>query len=302
MARVLETIKGKTLGQSAKILQPAQVKPALSALAWKILKSLAEKSSYPKSISKTLGENEQKVYYHIHRLQKAGLIKIERVEERGGGVAKIYSIAAPAFALLLKPLEHVSGESKEAPDLEPFVQNGKLNCKIIVASPEPHGYTGGRGKDAPIATEFGLFLGQFVRYFPARTVLFDAEAHENVLKQNIIVIAGPGVNSVTFKANKKLPIRFEGKGEFFTALYSTITGKKYVDESCGVALKIKNPFNPQAELILLAGRRAAGTRAAVVAFTKKLEVLSGGKKHWAHVVKGFDTDRDGFVDEVKVLE
>src|SRR3989338_7957868 len=222
MARIFDIVKGETLGQSAKLLQPSQIKPALSQLSWKILKSLAERSSYPKAVAKSLGENEQKVYYHIHRLEKAGLIRVERRMEKGGGVAKIYSITAPAFALLLKPLEPVSAGIKETPEvLEPFVQNGKLNCKIIVASPEPHGYTGGRGKDALVSTELGLFLGQFVNSFPPRSVLFDTEAHENILGQNIIVIAGPGVNSVTFKANKKLPIRFEGKGEFFTALFST---------------------------------------------------------------------------------
>ncbi|MEM5782303.1 MAG: winged helix-turn-helix domain-containing protein, partial [Candidatus Aenigmatarchaeota archaeon] len=150
MSFVIEQKNGKTFSLSTKILEPKQLKVALSPLAWKILKILSEKPSYPKEIGEKLKVNEQKVYYHIRNLEKVGLIEKIKEEKRQGALAKFYTLSDYAFTVTLKPLEesqkvfHLKKEYKNF--LEPFILDGRLNALIIMGSPEPHGLAKVRAK------------------------------------------------------------------------------------------------------------------------------------------------------------
>ena len=80
------------------ILDDAQkLKNMLGSLSWKILTILSQKEMYPLEIAKQLGMHEQKVYYHIRKLAKAGAITVVREENKKGATAKYYKTASPAF-------------------------------------------------------------------------------------------------------------------------------------------------------------------------------------------------------------
>ena len=51
-----------------------KLKMMLGNLSWKILTILSKKEMYPIEIAKQLGMHEQKIYYHIRVLAKAGAI------------------------------------------------------------------------------------------------------------------------------------------------------------------------------------------------------------------------------------
>lgn len=310
---IVEQKNGKTFSAPTGVLSPSQLKVALSPLAWKILQLLAQRPYYPKELAKALKVHEQKVYYHIRNLEKAGIIVLVRQEARQGAVAKFYTITEPAFSLLLKPLESsqkiFSLKSEYKRFLEPFISDGKLNALIIVGSPEPHGPTKVRAKDGPAATSLGLFLGTFLNYIPEISIKLDTEVKEGDLKNNLILIGGPGVNSITARVNPKMPVKLKQikyKSNFYSSIYSNISGKSYPEEECGIIVKAKNPFDQTKQILVVGGRRAAGTRAAILAFIHKFDQLCEGnsydKKILARVVEGIDADADGIIDSVEFLE
>ena len=192
MAHLIEQKGGKNFSAGAKILEPSKLKSALSPLAWKILQALAERPSYPKALSRKLKTHEQKIYYHIRNMEAAGLIEKVGEESKLGATAKFFAPTHTAFAILLKPMEPAQkifslsrGQKKF---LEPFVIDGKINAKIIMGSPEPHGPSKARAKDGPAAAQFALFLGTFLHHSPPPCVKIDTEVRPEELKENLILI------------------------------------------------------------------------------------------------------------------
>jgi len=313
MAWIVEQKNGKTFSLITKLLEPRQLKVALSPLAWKILRILADKPSYPKEIGEKLKVNEQKIYYHIRNLERTGIIEKLREEKRQGALAKFYTLTDFAFTLLLKPLEEsqkVFQLKKEYKNfLEPFIIDGRLNALIVMGSPEPHGMSKARAKDGLFATDLGLFLGTFLNYKPEIFTKLDTEVKEEDLKKNLILVGGPGVNFITAKVNSKLPIRFEkikDQENFYSGFHSNISGKNYSEEGCGIIVKAKNPFDKTKDILVIAGRRMAGTRAAILAFLQKFDEICKGNSYdskiFAKVVEGIDKNNDGVIDFVEFLE
>jgi len=313
MAFIIEQKNGKTLSLATRLLEPKQLKVALSPLAWRILKILSEKPSYPKEVGTKLKMNEQKIYYHIRNLEKAGLIEKLKEEKRQGALAKFYTLTDYAFTILLKPLEesqkifHLKKEYKNF--LEPFISDGRLNALIIMGSPEPHGLAKARAKDGLFATDLGLFLGTFLNYRPEIFTKLDTEIKDEDLKSNLILIGGPGVNFITAKVNSKLPIRFEkikDQENFYSGFHSNVSGKNYYEEGYGIIVKAKNPFDKNKDILVIAGRRMAGTRAAILAFLQKFDEICKGNSYdskvFARIVEGIDKDNDGVIDSVEFLE
>ena len=73
---------------------------AKSPLARRVLAALAESGElFAADIARRLGVHEQKVYYHLRQMERAGFIAMLR-EESG---AKYYSLRKPAFVLALRP-------------------------------------------------------------------------------------------------------------------------------------------------------------------------------------------------------
>ena len=66
---------------------------------------------------------------------------------------------------------------------------------------------------------------------------------EKVLKNNMILVGGPGVNIVTYDCNKKFPYFFNVQsskyGFLMGGIVSKKTGEVYGDDNVGVIEKIK---------------------------------------------------------------
>ncbi len=263
-----------------------------SALAVKILALLAKEDLYPKEISRRLKENEQKIYYHIRRMEKGGIVEVASREERTGGMAKIYMLKSPAFFMRFSDFVPAARIPKTSRWLEPFVVNGRLNARIIVGSPDPHGPEKARSRDAYYAVDLGLFLGTFLTE-SIPSVMLDTDSLN--LKENLILIGGPVINRVTRMANKSMPIRFDERKN----IYSSLTRKTYRSDDCGLIVKMKNPFDTKKDMLVIAGKRYTGTKAAILAFLKNFGKI---ERKNAHVVDGIDSDGDGVVDDVKIVE
>lgn len=303
---IVKKDKNEILSLPAQEIKAEDAKSISSDLAIRILKSLAKKPSYPIELAKELKVHEQKIYYHIRNLERIGAIKIVKSEEKQGAVAKYYSVEKPAFFIKLKELEksqqiQLKGNSEF---LEPFVTDGQLNAVIIVGSPDPHGPEKARSRDGYYGIDFALFLGTFLNYVPQSNVRLDTEATEADTKNNLILIGGPIVNRVTGLVNSKLPVKFDKDNHW--AIKSAISGNSYPSDEVGIVVKAKNPLNPDKSILVIAGKRHSGTRAAIIAFLKNFKEITAGNVHnkniHAKVVEGVDLDSDGIVDDVEIRE
>ncbi|MBI3027460.1 S-layer protein [Candidatus Woesearchaeota archaeon] len=301
---VIDKQKNEVYSLPAKEISAEHAGSISSELAQKILNLLAKEAMYPIDIAKTLKVHEQKIYYHIRNLEKAGIIKIVKKETRQGATANFYVITEPAFVVRFKEFEATSkiGQIRNESDfLEPFIKDGQLNALIIVGSPDPHGPDKARSRDGYYGMDLALFLGTFLNYVPKFNVKLDTEVRDGDLENNLILIGGPVVNKVVEKANPKLPIRFE-EGN----IKSTISNEIYPQDECGLIVKTKNPFNRDKYVLVAAGKRFSGTRAAIIAFLKDFNKITDGNVHnpsiKAKVVEGVDLDSDGIIDDIEFRE
>lgn len=301
---VIEKDKNEIYSLPAKELKFNNLKSFGTELAQKILKSIALEPKYPADIAKELKVHEQKVYYHIRNLEKAGVIKVVKKETKQGAVANYYALTEPSFVVKFKELEStqkISQFRNESAYLEPFVKNGRLDALIVAGSPDPHGPDKARSRDGYYGIDLALFLGTFLNYVPVANVRLDTDIRENDLNNNLILLGGPITNKTTERFNDKLPIRFENG-----SIKSTISNETYPQDEIGMIVKAKNPLNRDKSILVVAGKRFSGTRAAIIAFLKHFKKISEGNMHdrniKASVVEGIDLDSDGIVDDVEFRE
>lgn len=274
------------------------LKAGTSRTAQRILQALAEQPRYSYELAKQLGIHEQQVYYHMRNLERGGLITGQRQEAVSG--AKYYTLASPSFTVALKETQ-ASGPLRPSPGacgdlIEPFISGGRADLLIVVGNPEPHGPRMARGKDGSYAIDLALFLGSFLAERPGGVVRLDTELAEQDRKRNLIIIGGPIVNTMAGVVNEHLPLRFTADGKH---IRSTLTGAVYDQDETGVIVKAHNPLAPGKSVLLIAGVRQAGTRAAILALTTHPERIAEAP---CVIVKGIDSDSDGVVDTVKILE
>jgi len=302
---LVERKKGATRAAPIKMLDsPSALKPLTSELGWKVFRELAVPAC-PMDIAKKLKVHEQKVYYYIRKFKAASLIREIRKEQRHGTVAHFYQMRDPCMGLLADDAQLQGIASAPASRrFEPFVHGGRLDCRIIVGSPDPHGPFKARASDSCCAIDFALFLGSFTDGKVAPNYKLDVEVRPKDMKGNLVLIGGPAVNTAMAKVNESLPVQIERGSEI--SVLSKVTGRRYFDDETGFVCIAKNPFNPQSKILVLAGKRFQGTRAAVIAFVRHMdEVMKGNKSDravQARVVKGFDLDSDGIIDSVEFLE
>jgi len=297
--------------------RPDSLKTMASKLSWQILRLISEREMYPIEIAKKLGVHEQKIYYHIRKLVEAGLIKKVKEEEKKGAIARYYQTAYPAFGVEL-PFGNRRITAFNAPEMDeklkqffsPFLQNGVFDGKIIVGSPDPHGPFKARARDGHYAAYLGLFLGRYMELPDDFAVKLDVDVKvEKEEKNNLILVGGPGTNLLTEEINEFLPIRFSVKstqqGFLFGGLISEKTGNVYTSDNIGLIAKIANPWDKNKQIMVIAGNKAVGTKACVLALTKFWkETLKDYSETdaFAAVIQGFDLDGDGKVDAIEVLE
>jgi DNA-binding transcriptional ArsR family regulator len=310
--------KKQRVKEIAIIEDPQKLKMILNRLSWKILVMLSEGEMYPLEIAKKLGIHEQKVYYHIRKLARAGAITIAKEEEKKGAIAKYYKAVSPAFGIELpqgyKTLERLSLLSMDEriqKFFKGFVkEDGTFEGKIVVGSPMPHGPFKTSARDGHYASHLTFFLGQFAKMPEDFAIKLDVDVKaEKEEKNNLILVGGPGTNLLTQELNDYLPIRFNmqpsEQGFLFGGLVSRKTSNVYTADAVGLIAKIVNPWDNNKWIIVLAGNKAVGTKACVLALTnfwKKTLKVYNGKDSFATVIQGFDLDGDGKVDSIEVLE
>jgi DNA-binding transcriptional ArsR family regulator len=304
---VIKEKEGKLLYSEAMIVENTDsLKLIDHPIRLKILDLLAKKPMYPAELAKELKMHEQKVYYHIKQMSNSGLLEVVEKEEIRGTIAKKFSPKVLNFAFTLSKDWKDLGNLLQAKDkeitrfLHPFVKDGVLNSNIIVGSPDPHGPHKARARDGHYAIDMALFLGSFC----SADANFSAKLDVDVdLKQpgNLILVGGPVTNLIVAKINDFLPAKFSDKKP-----WGLITKMKtYTEESTGMICRIQNPYNPEYFIMVIAGIRFIGTKAAVMAMTrhtKQTIYRFTGQKEFYSIVQGFDLDGDGKIDSVDVLE
>ncbi|MBI4021100.1 MAG: hypothetical protein HY369_02565 [Candidatus Aenigmarchaeota archaeon] len=285
---------------------PAVIKLFSSPLGWKVLTSFSGPNC-PMDVAKQLGIHEQKVYYYIKKFKAANLLKEVGKEQRHGTVARFYQVRDSVFGVRVGPGEGTEirlSSPGRIRALDPFIKDGRLNARIVVGSPDPHGPFKARASDACCAIDLALFLGSLTDGKSLPNYRLDVELRERDVKGNLIVIGGPTVNMITQRINDSLPILFDLKGEI--KIISRLSRREYADDENGIISVTENPFDPTGKVLLLAGKRFPGTRSAVLGFINNTDKVLAGNKFdpslVSRVVKGYDIDGDGIVDSAELLE
>ena len=279
-------------------------------LALKIVRELGKRPSCAMDVARQLKVHEQKVYYHIRNLEKLGIIKVERIEERVGAMAKIYTPVSSVISFKLfdgEKINDIKTRAAELKFLKPFIENGKFNSIIVVGSPDPHGKYKAPASDGYSAIDLGMFLGQFINDSTTIYYKLDTQLKQEDLNKNIILIGGPKTNIIADKINKKLPIYFDYSDEYLEwNIVSSLSKTVYREAQIGFITRIQNPFSEGKEIFVFSGKGFRGTRAAVLSFIKHTKKIMKGNSVKndiiANVVQGIDIDSDGIIDEVEFLE
>lgn len=279
-------------------------------LTQKILKELGKNPACAMDIARKLKQHEQKIYYHIRNLEKLGLIRLERVEERVGATAKIYSVVSPVVAYRVLDNGCVIDKKTRAAEikfLRPFIEKGNLNSVIVVGSPDPHGKYKSPASDGYCGINLAMFIGQYLNQIEIPFYKLDTQITKDDMKENMIIIGGPKANIITEKINKQLPIYFDYSEEFRDwNIVSTLTKTIYREKFIGMVVRTPSPFQEDKEIIILAGKGFTGSRAAVLGLTNyPKEILKGNSVKndvIAKIVRGVDVDSDGIIDDVEFLE
>ncbi|MEM4397636.1 MAG: helix-turn-helix domain-containing protein [Candidatus Woesearchaeota archaeon] len=284
---------------------PNSIKLINHPIRLKILKLLSKKPMYPAELAKELKMHEQKIYYHINQMIESDLLDVVEKEEIRGTTAKKFKPKTLNFAFTMSNDWFNIKNLYEEKDkdiinfLKPFIMEGSLNSYIVVGSPDPHGEHKARARDGHYAIDLALFLGSFCNVDEFSTKLdVDIDLKQN---KNLILVGGPVTNLVVSKINEYLPAKFSEQKPW--GIISKL--KTYTDESIGLISKIPNPLNPNYYILVLAGIRFIGTKAAVMAFTKYTKQVIyryTGQKEFYCIVQGFDLDGDGKIDSIEVLE
>ncbi|MEM2954685.1 MAG: S-layer protein [Candidatus Nanoarchaeia archaeon] len=292
--------------KAIKLLEPFQLKVLKNPLAIKILEELSKKSSYAIELSKKLGEHEQKIYYHLKALKKAGFINVIRSEPKRGALCQYYDLTAPAFGFELASEEIYFKEQKNSKlrqFLYEFFKDGFFNGEIVVGSPEPHGPYLTSARDSHYAVQLAFFLGNLCSLPENKFIIkLDTEVKaEKTYNKNMILIGGPVANIISQEINNNLKVKFA-----WEKTWQLISEKKkFIEENHALIAKIRNPWDKNKVIILLAGLKAEGTRGAILALTnhheKILKNFSLNSDFYA-VLECQDKDGDGKIDDVKLLD
>ncbi len=289
--------------------RPDVFRAASGRVGKRILDLLAEKPMYPAQIARSLKAHHQTVYYHIARLERAGLISRTGKESVRGGEATLFALSSDGYAVEFnvegEPLPNLQAPAR----LESFgaffkeyFDRGELEGWIVVGSPLPHGATGTQARDAHYAVHLGLALGQFVA-LPARfPVKLDVDVKAEGLRgSNLIVVGGPRTNVIAEGLNPYLPMRFK-QGGFWSSIVDD-RGQSFSSDLDSIVAKVENPWAPGKTCVVMAGLTGAATKAAIIGACNFADTLFHKYRsgNYACLLRGTDRDGDGKVDSVELL-
>lgn len=276
-------------------------------LSVKIIRELAKNPGCALDIARSLKEHEQKIYYHIRKLEGAGIIKLLRSEKRFGMTANIYEAVSPVVATkLYEDGSHVKSPAITRPEiarlLNPFINKGKFDAVVVLGDTYSHGKYDMHSTEGVHAFDLAFLFGNYVSEITFPNYKFDTEISERELENNLILIGHPQTNMLIEKLNTNLPLFFDEADDW--SIRSRDLSKKIRDPRAGVIIKMDNPFNPSKKILILGGR-TRGTQSAILAFTKFSDMLIEkvkNKESFHLIVQGFDKDGDKIIDNVKFLE
>ncbi len=275
----------------------------------KILKLTSTQPMYTREIAKKLGVREQSVYYHVRRLTSLGLLHIASTELVRGALAKKVVASSNGVAYVydtssMKQTGNKAGTLELMRFFQGVVVDGRLQGYIVVGSPEPHGQFRASARDGHYATQLALYIGSFASVSDDFAVKLDTDAKLEMAYSNssLILIGGPATNQITADVNSYLPVRFD-PANYWAGLVDD-SGRRFSTDTDAVIARTPNPFSPGKYMIVIAGIRHIGTKAAVIALTQQSrEILTGfeGQDSFACVIRGFDQDGDGKVDRADLI-
>ncbi len=305
-----ETGDGTVVREAKLLTKSSQASVLGSHLAWRILQELARSPDYPSALAARMRVHEQKVYYHVRRLESAGFVRVLRTEPKKGAAARILAPAADAFAIALKGRGRKGPAPTRAPSgpvaefLEEFAHNGVFNGSVVVGSPYQHGPFLTTARDSPYAVQLGFFLGRLFEPPGGFAVKLDTEVKvAGADREHMVIVGGPVVNIIALDLNPHLSVNFDWRQAW--RMESSRTRQSYTDEHVGLLAKVRNPWNSEKVIVLTSGLHYAGTSAAILALTRFPEEVLDGYDPGAdfyRVVSGQDRDGDGRLDAVAVLE
>ncbi len=307
---VEETSEGAIARETEILEKPARLGALASPLAWRILQELAKSPDYPNALADRLHIHEQKVYYHVRRLEAAGFLRVVREEAKRGASARVLAPTADAFAVLLKsraapvPFPALPKAGVVSRFLEEFSRGGAFDGSIVVGSPYPHGPFLTTARDSPYAVQLGFFLGRLFSAPKGLVTRLDTEVKSaGPGRENMLLVGGPVANIITMDLNPHLAVSFDWKQVWHVD--SARTRRTYADEDVGLVAKVRNPWNPTKWVVVLSGLHYQGTLASIVGLTQFADEVLGGYEtgsEFYRVVSGQDRDGDGRIDSVSVLE
>ena len=303
---------GRILGKKMIVFDDVKdIRVLSNPVAWRIMELLSHRPMYPAEIAKNLQIYEQSVYYYIRKLLASGAIEEVTTNLVKGGTARLYRPSGPSFGIEMnwgeKQLDFRANIQKKHQHARKFfgnyIVNNSFHGLIIVGAPDPHGPYKSSARDGHYAVHLAFFLGTLGEISTEFIVKLDADAKaERVLDRgNLISIGGPGTNIVTAHFNKYLPIKFN-ETNFWSGLVDR-AGNLYNSNNHGLIARIKNPYNNNGTVIVIAGVRSLGTKSAVIALTNYSEEILKNyqdQDQWALIVQGFDMNSDGKIDHVDI--
>ena len=274
----------------------------------RVLKKIAAERTYPKMIAEGLGLHEQKVYYHVRKLEEAGLIEVYKREKVGGALCKFYRPTSDAFGFSLtddwKRVEmSTAGVSGEVLDFfSEFIGEGTFQGSIVVGSPKEHGPFMTSARDGHYAVQLGIFLGKFCDLEDRFVVKLDTEVRaEGAEDRHLAMVGGPITNMVSRSLNDKLDVRFDWEEKTWE-IVSDLTGERYSGENLGLIAKV---WEDGYARVLLSGLDFDGTKTCIIGITQEHEdILEGYEEdeEFYRVIRGLDRDGDGKTDDIEILE
>ena len=312
---IISDENGNTISKKILMFENVtDIKILSNNIAWKIIELLSSKDMYPAQVAKELNLYDQTVYYYIRKLAKIGAIEQVGTRLIRGGTARLYSTSSPSFGLELEG----NGENLESSNyakeekrkniphiLKEFYENNSFSGLIVVGAPDPHGPYKSSSRDGHYAVHLSFYLGTLSESSTSGFIVkldVDAKAEKDIDNRNLILIGGPGTNIVTSEFNRYLQIKFN-EDNYWSGLTDQ-SGRIFNMDNHGLIAKINNPYNKDKKILILAGVRSIGTKAAVIALTNygsKIYDNSSTDNQLALVVQGFDMNADGKIDHVDIV-
>jgi predicted transcriptional regulator len=312
---IISDENGNTISKKILMFENVtDIKILSNNIAWKIIELLSSKDMYPAQVAKELNIYDQTVYYYIRKLARIGAIEQVGTRLIRGGTARLYSASSPSFGLelegkaeKLESSNYIKVEKrKNIPYiLKEFYENNSFSGLIVVGAPDPHGPYKSSSRDGHYAVHLSFYLGTLSESSTSGFIVkldVDAKAEKDIDNRNLILIGGPGTNIVTSEFNRYLQIKFN-EDNYWSGLTDQ-SGRIFNMDNHGLIAKINNPYNKDKKILILAGVRSIGTKAAVIALTNygsKIYDNSSTDNQLALVVQGFDMNADGKIDHVDIV-